>query len=758
MLRSIPRPAALASPSFLGVIATLAAALLFHGAPACVAAQPAASSTDALRARWQKAATPQARAQAACALATAYLADGYQREARELLEHSLDSLTTAKAEPVVKAPVQAALGAALLYTKQTERAEELLRDAEHQISTAKAPLEHARILNSLASLLSRRSLHDEALAKFTLAARLAKSDQELLGAITANHALALIQAGAFDKARDRARSVLATTAKQAPSPTRTDSLLRAGGVLEALERNATADTDTAADRIDALAAYRAAAAMAAELPLPALESTAQGNAAHLYELEHRPKEALELTRHALFRAQQARNQDLLVRWQWQAGRLLRDTGDLDPAIDSLRRASATLSSIRTDIALRHGHPLAANSFRDTVGGLFLDLADLLLQKAAATSGEQAQTFLHEARDTAEQLKSAELEDYFQDECVSLAKAHTKGVEQLAHDAAILYVIPLRDRTEILLGRHGKLERFKTDATASQLNATATRFRENLENRLSNAHLLDGRQLYDWIIRPLLPSLQDAKTLVFVPDGALRTVPIAALHDGEHFLCEQFAIAVTPGLSLMEAQPIDRSNARILLSGLSEARQNFPPLPHVPGELHRLQELFQGRLLMNRDFVPKALQDEVRAQPFNIVHIASHGHFDRDAEKCFLLTYDSQLTLNQMERLLRPSALRDQPIELLTLSACQTAAGDDRAALGLAGVAIKAGARSAFATLWFVNDEACANLVTNFYSHLHDHPEWSKARALQTAQQSLLKDPRYTHPSFWAPYLLIGNWL
>jgi CHAT domain-containing protein len=101
--------------------------------------------------------------------------------------------------------------------------------------------------------------------------------------------------------------------------------------------------------------------------------------------------------------------------------------------------------------------------------------------------------------------------------------------------------------------------------------------------------------------------------------------------------------------------------------------------------------------------------------------------------------------------------RDQPVELLTLSACQTAVGDDKAALGLGGVAVKAGARSALATLWYINDQASSILITDFYEDLKK-PGISKARALQQAQLELLEDHRYDHPSYWSPFLLIGNWL
>ena len=101
--------------------------------------------------------------------------------------------------------------------------------------------------------------------------------------------------------------------------------------------------------------------------------------------------------------------------------------------------------------------------------------------------------------------------------------------------------------------------------------------------------------------------------------------------------------------------------------------------------------------------------------------------------------------------------RDEPLELLTLSACETAAGDDRAALGLAGIAVKAGARSALATLWYINDQASSELVAEFYRQLKK-PGMSRGKALQLAQLKLLNDPRYKHPCYWAPFLLINNWL
>jgi CHAT domain-containing protein len=200
----------------------------------------------------------------------------------------------------------------------------------------------------------------------------------------------------------------------------------------------------------------------------------------------------------------------------------------------------------------------------------------------------------------------------------------------------------------------------------------------------------------------------------------------------------------------------------MTDGITEEVQRdgvrYPALPFIKDEIGGLQKMYGGTSLMNSAFSKGAVRDAVLKSPFSVVHIASHGEFTADASKSFVLTYDDRLGLNDLEQIIRPAQLREQPVELLTLSACQTAAGDDRAALGLAGVAVKAGARAAFATLWNVNDEASTALVIDFYQELHEHSEITKAKALQHAQVKLLSQERTSHPCLWAPYLIIGNWL
>ncbi len=320
----------------------------------------------------------------------------------------------------------------------------------------------------------------------------------------------------------------------------------------------------------------------------------------------------------------------------------------------------------------------------------------------------------------------------------------------------------RDRTEILVELPSKrIERVKSPVTAQQMEETATAFRFNLEKRTTDEYLEQAEQLYDWLIRPLGSVVGDGTgkidTLVFVPDGALRTIPMAALYDGEHFLVEKFAIANTPGLTLMESSSLNAGKSRLIINGLSEGGPGLRTARPRAEEVKHLQRALRRAGAAQLAVHPEKRRPGIRPdKSYSIVHIASHGHFASNAKDTFVLTYDSKLHLDDIERMIRPSQMRDQPVELLTLSACETAAGDDRAALGLAGIAVKAGARSAFATLWFVNDEASSMLVGDFYTNLHSGIP--KAKALQKAQIKLLADARYGHPCYWAPYIIIGNWL
>jgi CHAT domain-containing protein len=333
------------------------------------------------------------------------------------------------------------------------------------------------------------------------------------------------------------------------------------------------------------------------------------------------------------------------------------------------------------------------------------------------------------------------------------------LDTVSPTTAVIYPIIFPERTELLVSFSTGLVRHSIPVPATRLTEEVRAFRKTVEKRTTLEYLEHATQLYDWLIRPLESELirQKIETLVFVPDGVLRTIPFSALHDGKSFLIQHYAVALTPGLYLTDPHPLDRTKIRFLAGGLTNSVQGFPSLPYVAQEVEAVRSLYQADQLLNQEFQTEALEQELRESRYGILHIATHGKFSTDAKDSFLLTFDGKLTMNKLDQLIGLFRYRQDPLELLTLSACQTAVGDDRAALGLAGVAIKAGARSALATLWFINDEASAELISEFYRQLRD-PAVSKAVAIQRAQVKLLGDRVYDHPAYWSPFLLLNNWL
>src|SRR5262249_20855143 len=161
-------------------------------------------------------------------------------------------------------------------------------------------------------------------------------------------------------------------------------------------------------------------------------------------------------------------------------------------------------------------------------------------------------------------------------------------------------------------------------------------------RTTNEYLPHAQKLYDWIIRPLEPELDSSvDTLVFVPDGALRTIPMAALHDGKQFLIAKYPVAITPGMDLSDPKPLRREKLNVLAVGLTEPVQGYPALPYVKEELQSIQKLYGGKPLIDREYLVPRVEQELKDNQFNVVHVASHGEFSSDIEKTFLLTFDDK---------------------------------------------------------------------------------------------------------------------
>ena len=186
--------------------------------------------------------------------------------------------------------------------------------------------------------------------------------------------------------------------------------------------------------------------------------------------------------------------------------------------------------------------------------------------------------------------------------------------------------------------------------------------------------------------------------------------------------------------------------------------NFPPILQVEEELTQIaMEVKTNDPLINDAFTEANIKQELANGGFSAIHWKTHGVFSSDPAETFLVAYQDSIKANDLQSLIQ-TASQDgsEPLELLVLSACETAKGDSRAILGLAGLTVKTGARTALSSYWRANDRATTLLMTYFYQQLE--AGMTKAEALRQAQIYLLQEEGYFAPHYWGTYVLVGNWL
>lgn len=539
-------------------------------------------------------------------------------------------------------------------------------------------------------------------------------------------------------------------------------------------------------REKARSAYLGALETASALNEQRIAGYAAGEVGRVEELNGNFPDALKFTRMAMISAQRGGYEDILYLWQWQASRILRAQGLRDDAIRLNRLAVQTLQSVRHNFARRD-----VDFFLKQIKPVYLDLADLLLGGASLQKDrDSVRETLAEVIKTVELLRSDEMKEYLRDSCMESGRSELTGRKLTKNRIAVIYYIVFKDRIEALLASMAGLQRFTVATPIAEISAAVQSFRDSLEKR-EGSHLKYGKKLYDWLIAPMEPFLKDAETLIFVSDGVIRMVPMAALYDGEQYLIEKHAVALTQGLTITEGSGrISYNDIELFLGGISKGVGGTQEIPYVNEELAQIHQLYSGALLKDEAFTIPSIDRELRDNPYPVLHIASHGQFGGDVANSFILTWDGKINIDELAGFVRMSKSRREPLDLLTLSACSTAAGDERATLGLAGVALKAGAKSAVASLWDVDDKATSRFFISFYRILKKEPTLSKASAMRKAQLSMLHDvnlheasastrglnggkrgvviaPRtepveapgaYSHPYYWAPFVLTGNWL
>ncbi|MBD2771812.1 CHAT domain-containing protein [Iningainema tapete] len=486
------------------------------------------------------------------------------------------------------------------------------------------------------------------------------------------------------------------------------------------------------------------------------ESYALGSLAEVYEQNKQWQEAQKLTIQALLIAQKIDASDIAYRWEWQLGRLLKEQKNIPGAIAAYDTAVATLQSLRSDLVAVNRE--VQFNFRDSIEPIYRQSVELLLQ-------EQGTLDLDKVRKRMEALQLAELDNFFRESCLNNQFVVIDKVVDRDHpNTAIFYPIILDNQLEIILKLPNQpLMRKSSLVSQKQVEQITTQMRSYVvEPDASKKFQTVSQQLYNWIVKPVETDLKNSKvnTLVFIPDGTLRNIPIAALYDGKEYLVEKYAVAVSPALQLFTPKPLAQRKLNALAGGLSQppSNENFAPLPNVKEELKLIQQIgVATTTLLDQNFQSTILGKKINDQPFRVVHLATHGQFSSKAKDTFILAADKRIYVKDLDTLLKNrEQKRREPVELLVLSACETAAGDNRAALGLAGVAIRAGARSTLASLWQIGDNSTAMFVSEFYRQLTTGT--TTADALRKAQLKLLRDSEYSLPLYWAPYVLVGNWL
>jgi CHAT domain-containing protein len=489
------------------------------------------------------------------------------------------------------------------------------------------------------------------------------------------------------------------------------------------------------------------------------ESQALGELGNLYEVTNQYAEAKTLTQQALVIAEGLPAPDLAYRLHWQLGRIITATNpqDLTPAITAYRQSVNHLKSLRND--LNGSDADLQFSFRDSVEPVYRELVDLLLKDGEKSVGNN----LTAARDLIESLQVAELENFLRQGCLD---TYTVQLDKIDRSAAIVYSIVLPDRVAVIASIPGQPLRYYSNKVPQQnIEETIIKIRSRIENpeftpRQEQAFQTQSKQVYDLLIAPLAADLQksNTKTLVFVLDGVLRNLPMSVLYDGKQYLVEKYNLALTPGLQLVPPSNIgDVDSRQALLGGISESRQGFASLPGVKAEIEAISKLIPNQQLVNEKFNNSQVASNLVANNSQIVHLATHGQFSSKPEDTFILTWDNRLGIDRLQNLIQNRNIRSSKgIDLLVLSACQTAAGDSRATLGLAGVALRARAKSTIASLWSVSDEGTQLLMTDLYKNLAT-PKLGKAESLKLAQQSLIANPKYRSPFYWGAFVLVGNW-
>ncbi|MBD2450318.1 CHAT domain-containing protein [Nostoc sp. FACHB-152] len=681
---------------------------------------------------------------------------GYYRQAQKTLEESIQILQQQPNSPL-KVTGLRSLGNVIQVTGDLATSRQILQQSLEVASSLQDKQAVAEILLSLGNTARAEQDIPTAIKFYQQAANAATSPSTSIQA-QVNQLRLLLETEQIPALTALSSQIQAQLSNLPASRTAIFARINFAQTLTQFKKKYTTDTLSWLDIAQLLSV---AIEQAKNLEDKRTQSYAVGVLGGVYEQTQQWNDAQQLTQQALLMAQAIDAKDIAYRWQWQLGRLLKARGDIKgafvgdvgAAIAAYTEAVNYLQALRYDLARVNSQ--VRFSFREEVEPVYRELVQLLLQPQGNSQINPEN--IEKASETIELLQIAELENFFRNTCLN-TRTITKKTNQTA---AVIYPFILPDRVEVIVNLpQNRWLHYSTTIDEQEVQTTLKQLQEDLRkpHTLRQVQSL-SQKVYNWLIQPGEVALVENKipSLVFVLDSWLRNIPMAALYDGKQYLIEKYAVALSPGQNLIEPKPLQK-DLKIIAAGLSESRSGFSALPNVKQELETIRSELPSSILLNQEFTSKSLQDLINSLPFPVVHLATHGQFSSKAEETFILAWDDRIYVKQLNNLFRTvEQNKPEAIELLVLSACQTAAGDARAALGIAGVAFQAGARSTIASLWNLDDESTALLMGKFYQELANK-KITKAEALRRAQLALLQNPQYKRPLYWAPYVLLGNWL
>ncbi|MTJ50163.1 CHAT domain-containing protein [Dolichospermum sp. UHCC 0259] len=400
-----------------------------------------------------------------------------------------------------------------------------------------------------------------------------------------------------------------------------------------------------------------------------------------------------------------------------------------------------------------------------------------------------------------------------DELSKLAKVTQKK-------AAVIYITSLKDKLSLImippiakvdnLGKKAKnlpkkliissetnlvesgqiVRKYVEEANSLNVQKVAREFRSKVTDFQDKSYVKSAKELYEWIIDPLIMEIKANKidTLIFSMDNKLRSIPIAALYDGKQFLIEKYSVGIIPSFNLTDTRYFPIIKADILAMGISRSTEDQDPLPSVPLEIDTVSKQIwqsQNQILLNEELTTEKIASLSSQKNFGIIHLATHGDFQAgQISNSYIQLWDKKLNLDELKKLSQELKWNKDPkVEMLVLSACRTALGNQQAELGFSGLAVQAGVKSVLGSLWYVSDQGSLALITKFYEQLKLTS--LRSESLRQAQIGMLKgEVRITdkylylspenrialppevanlakidlsHPYYWSAFTMIGNW-